>query len=630
MFKKENFNGDFLNFADDFEIDENLGNQIILGPNGIGKSTIYKTILELHPEYDHIDYEELKNDFIKNKNKLIIGAQIAELEEKTNNKSKLLNDLHIKDNFKSLNITSQKSAKNVMPELNAVFVDNEKGIETFNSEKLEIINSLRSQDSKFLVIHYSKLIELENVENELDNIKNEFMKSIYNKLDKILDENDFVCPICGKTNGISIKELINQKNQQLASLQNELLKEYQQQNYDLTPAEIVNNLTQITSCISVNGITKEDIISYYVCGGNTENATIIENTKSQFIELKNEINTLEQEKEQYYNTLKENEVAIKETFENKFNVSSDNIIFNDEAKNIEITLPRNVDRYSTGEINLMIFTFSIYQFIASNKEILIVDDPLSSYDISNQYRIMFDLVEATASGKKVIILSHNIDCVNIANSQHRDTFKYKYIEKINGILYLKDINLNENDSILNISNLLTYVPSTDNKDKYFKLLIEREEDLNAPENLVFHYDHSYTYNYDGVNLTNDYFVSLIDNLDDNSISNGSFEQNAIDKIFYMTGIRIWIEKQFYLNNPNDTSLCGKTFGKKLEYMFPRNAQKRWNGSENVTRKYLMSKKTMINQHNHYKSQILPFNYALNITLDELKKEILDIKSHFAD
>ena len=628
MFKKENFNGDFLNFNDDFEIDENLGNQIILGPNGIGKSTIYKTILKFHPEYEHIDYEELKNDFIKNKNKLIIGAQIAELEEKINNKSKLLNDLHIKDNFKLLNITSQRNAKNIMKELCDVFTDNEKGIETFNSEKLKIINSLRSQDSKFLVIHYSKLTELKNIENELINIKNDFMNCIYDKLDKILDENDFVCPICGKTNDISIKELINKKRQQLEALQNELLKEYQQQNYDLTPVEIVNNLTQITSCISVNNIAKNDIISYFFCGGNTENATIIKNIKSKFIELKEEINTLEQKKEQYYNTLKENEMAIKETFENKFNVMSDNIIFNDEAKNIEITLPRNVDKYSTGEINLMIFTFSIYQFIASNKEILVVDDPLSSYDISNQYRIMFDLVEATASGKKVIILSHNIDCVNIANSQHRGTFKYKYIEKINGILYLKNINLNENDSILNIRNLLNYVSCKDNKDKYFKLLIEREEDLDSPENLVFHYDQSYTYNYDGVNLTNDYFVSLIDNLNDNSISNSSFEQNAIDKILYMTGIRIWIEKQFYLNSPNDNSLCGKTFGKKLEYMFPRNDQKRWNGSENVTRKYLMSKKTMINQHNHYKSQILPFNYALNITLDELKKEILDIKSHF--
>lgn len=107
-----------------------------------------------------------------------------------------------------------------MSELNVVFVDNEKGIETFNSEKLKSINSLRGQDSKFLVIHYSKLIELEKVENELDNIKNEFMKSIYNKLGKIIDEKDFVCPICDKTNDIPIKELINQKNQQLASLQN--------------------------------------------------------------------------------------------------------------------------------------------------------------------------------------------------------------------------------------------------------------------------------------------------------------------------------------------------------------------------------------------------------------------------
>ena len=628
MFKKEDFTDNYLTFDDDFIIDENLGNQIILGPNGVGKSTIYKTILKLHPNYDFIDYEELKNDFIKNKNKLIIGAQIADLQEKNNEKNKLLADLHIKDNFKILNVTSQKNAKSVMNELNAVFVDNELGIETFNNERIEIINSLDNTNSKFLVSNYSKLNELQNIEAELDNLKNEFMKSIYNKLDKILDNDDMICPICGKSNDISIKRLISEKNSQLSSLQNELLKEYQQQNYNLSPIEIINNLSQIKSCINDNDIKKEDIISYYVCGGSNENATLINNSKLQFIQLKNEINELEQAKEQYYNTLKENEVAIKETFENKFNVSRNNIMFNDENKNIEITLPRNVDKYSTGEINLMVFTFSIYQFIASDKEVLIVDDPLSSYDISNQYRIIFDLVEATVNGKKIIILSHNIDCVNIANSQHRGIFKYKYIEKNNGILYLKDINLNDNDSVLNISNLLSSVENANNKDKYFKLLVEREDDLNAPENLIFHYDNSYTYNYEGVNLTNEYFISLIDNLNENSINNDSFEQNAIDKIFYMTAIRVWIEKQFYENNPNDTSLNGKTFGKKLEYMFPRNEQKRWNGSENVTRKYLMSKKTMINQHNHYKSQILPFNYVLNITLDELKKELLDIKAHF--
>lgn len=628
MFRKENFAEDYLNFDNNFEIDENLGNQIILGPNGIGKSTIYKTIYQLHPEYDYIDYEDLKKDFIKNKNKLIIGAQIAELEEKNNEKLKLVNDLHIKDNFKLLNITTQKSAKSIMQELNNVFVDNEQGIQNFKNDQIEIINSLGNQNSKFLVSNYSKLNELDNIENQLNNLKNKFMKSIYNKLDKILDEEDCICPICDNVNNVPIKQIINSKQQQLLGLQNELLKEYQQQNSNLTPNEIVENLKQIILCVNDNEIKKEDIISYYVCGGKIENATLIENAKTLYTQLKEEINNLEQEKQQYYDILKTHEIGIKEIFSNKFNVLINNIIFNDEQKNVEITLPRNVDKYSTGELNLMVFTFSIYKFIASNKRVLIVDDPLSSYDISNQYRIMFDLVEASSNGKTVIILTHNIDCINIANTQHRNIFKYKYIEKLNNILYLKNIVLNENDSVINIENLINYVSATDNKDKYFKLLIEREEDLDSPKNLVFHYDESYTHNFEGVDLTNDYFVELIDNLEENTILNNSFEQNSIDKIFYMTAIRVWIEKQFYLNSPNDDSLKQKTFGKKIEYMFPRNQQSRWNGSENITRKYLMSKKTMINQHNHYKSQILPFNYALNITLDELIKEILDIKSHF--
>ena len=360
---------------------------------------------------------------------------------------------------------------------------------------------------------------------------------------------------------------------------------------------------------------------------NSELENISFDTPVKFIlnEVITCLSNLSRETKDYKKT---NEIAIKEIFKSKFNVSFDDVEFNDNEKYVEITLPRNVEKYSTGEVNLMVFTFTIYQFIASNKEILIVDDPLSSYDISNQYRIMFDLVQASSSGKKVIILTHNIDCINIANTQHRNIFKYKYIEKVDGILYLKDINLNESDSVLSISNLLAYVSTDENKDKYFKLLIEREDDLQAPENLVFHYDRSYSFEYENVNLTNEYFVSLIDNLDNNFVYNKSFEQNAIDKIFYMTAIRIWIEEKFYQNNPNDNSLNGKTFGEKIEYMFPKNGQTRWKGSSSVTRKYLMSKKTMINQHNHYKSQILPFNYALNITLDELKNEILDIKNHF--
>ena len=42
----------------------------------------------------------------------------------------------------------------------------------------------------------------------------------------------------------------------------------------------------------------------------------------------------------------------------------------------------------------------------------------------------------------------------------------------------------------------------------------------------------------------------------------------------------------------------------------------------------MSKKVMLNQNEHYQSQIIPFNYALNISLDELVSEIKEIKERF--
>ena len=123
-------------------------------------------------------------------------------------------------------------------------------------------------------------------------------------------------------------------------------------------------------------------------------------------------------------------------------------------------------------------------------------------------------------------------------------------------------------------------------------------------------------------------VSLIDDLNEQTIINDTFEKNAINKILYMVAIRIWIEKKFYQNSPTDESLHNKTFGEKIDYMFPKNNNIRWNGNSKVTRKYLMSKKTMINQHDHYRSQTLPFSYALNLSLDELKNEIIDIKDTF--
>ena len=45
----------------------------------------------------------------------------------------------------------------------------------------------------------------------------------------------------------------------------------------------------------------------------------------------------------------------------------------------------------------------------------------------------------------------------------------------------------------------------------------------------------------------------------------------------------------------------------------------------LTRDILMSKKVMLNQGVHYYSQIMPFAYAINLSLDMLKDEIQELR-----
>lgn len=141
---------------------------------------------------------------------------------------------------------------------------------------------------------------------------------------------------------------------------------------------------------------------------------------------------------------------------------------------------------------------------------------------------------------------------------------------------------------------------------------------------VFHYD-ELCENYDDAFefYTNEDLVKLIDVFEDFKVEN--FEENTINKILYFTALRVWIEKQFYMDRPNDKTLKNKkTIGDKIDYMFSGN----WGGSDKVTREYLMSKKVMLNHHLHPESQREPFYYILNMTFKNIKDEILDIKNHF--
>jgi hypothetical protein len=184
---------------------------------------------------------------------------------------------------------------------------------------------------------------------------------------------------------------------------------------------------------------------------------------------------------------------------------------------------------------------------------------------------------------------------------------------------------------MNVDNLLNNLEDTNVFKKYLFALIEKETWPETDQkHQIFHYDYNYQVNLNDNQFNNDDLVALIDNFSVRTFSNLSFSNNLLSKIVYIAAIRVWIEKQFYNLYPNDNALHGKSLGEKINYMFPDDGTTRWNGSPSVTRKYLMSKKVMLNQNIHYNSQILPFYYILNISLNDICKEIIDIKSHFAE
>lgn len=61
MFNSNNFKEiNYLNFDADFSIDLGDKIKIILGPNGTGKTSIYRNIKNRFPNYSFIDYSEVE------------------------------------------------------------------------------------------------------------------------------------------------------------------------------------------------------------------------------------------------------------------------------------------------------------------------------------------------------------------------------------------------------------------------------------------------------------------------------------------------------------------------------------------------------------------------------------------
>lgn len=628
LFNSNNFENpdvDYLRFDTNFSVEVNTDKiKIILGPNGIGKSSIYRNIQARHPEYSYIDYDKVEEAVLKSKNSIIVASKISKIEEKTNELESIKNAIGIKDSFSYFNLgNATKRAK----QFKGLKGDQINLITEFDDEKLEGFFELGNNLSPFIVKYGKDLIDQVQEELKIEEIRDSYKKKYLNLIDNYLLDDEHICPVCNTKFDVPIKDKIKESLSKIQESSNKIVNDYIAENPNERPTEVFNNITKLKNVIANNKITIKDLENFIICGGNRETAQYIKNNKERIISLNIEIKSLKSEKEKFYKNIKNIEDRIRSIFEGQLKIPREFIIFDDENSELIIKLTISISNYSTGEINLITFIVTLLSFINSDQDTIIIDDPLSSYDIPNQYKIMYEITKANSNKNfHILILTHNIDCVNIANSQDKKSYSMELMDKIDGTVYLNPIS-RLGDNGFQIEYLLKQLEDRNDYKytEYLKLLSKKDElDRNNQIHQLFHYDDFYETS-NGL-CSNEELVEIIENIDKSKLKNNDSVINSANKILYLAALRVWIEKQLYDNTDDKEGLKEKKYlAAKISFILDEN---HWTGSKKISKEFLMSKKVLLNQNDHATSQKEPFYYALSISMDEIQNELVEIKNHF--
>lgn len=620
LFKGENFNENWLRYSSDFKIlDESA---IYLGPNGIGKTTTYKTIKDNHPLFGYFSYDDCKERVLKEKNKLKISVRTTDIDKLKLEKQQLIDTLDLKVNaFKKYDITSVTKASEYSDYCKEVYNQNEIGILGFENHNLGILLEYENEiKKKFILQNIKELRDLKIQENVLEEIRDKYILDAIDSLEKATDSNDVICPVCGYDHQKSILEIYRERKKLFQNTLNKLIDRYRNiTNY--IKNNIYGDILEMVKFANDNNIDETDVTNYILIGNDYNNINNLLIVKSRIQQINGEIAKLEIEQETFLNNLCSNWDKIKPFLIKTFKDDKITISINKVEKNIVINLKREARTYSTGELNYIVFLLNILEFEYSDKKTIIIDDPLSSFDIKRQYEIAFDIISRLINNKKtVLIFTHNINLINIINSQCPTLFMYKGIDKIQDTLYTYDIELPKKESILNIENLLTKIPNENKLKKWLELLVEKDSWTDDSDyHKLFHYDEEYICPLNG--YSNNELIKLIDDFN-GGFQSLTFEELSLQKIVYLAALRVWLEKQMKDNFNGDFNGIHKLFP-KIDYYFKH--RNMWKNELSVEREDLMRKKVLLNQNDHYKSQIIPFHYALSISCDDISLEILELK-----
>lgn len=547
----------------------------------------YISELEKHTQITIPDYEQAKLDYIisdlSEKNPLII-------EIETIDTSKLANNSHIKE------------------------------IEE-NTEAIKILSRFRYKDQ--CIVCDSNGIDSENLLNKKSKNKEEIIKTLDAKTKKIVEK---------IIANISEKDPFRIKDIMLDAIE-------------------TGNLSDVL-------LLKESIREYKNIFANKVIKELVQLYKSSDIKIKNE---------EYQKLINQKPEITEEDFLYIEQIISNNMskklqIIRDDKKNIKIVLENKdflgINReelpLSSGEQNFLSLTFEFLKAKNSDKPIIILDDPISSFDSIYKNKISYAIVKILQH-KKRVILTHNVDLLRLLDGQFKKCFRLFLFNNTeneeNGFIAL---NSDERDMLINLDELLKTF-----REKIYEHIKDVElflislipfmrgystiiNDNDIKENLT-QLMHGYKTN--TVDIAECY-IKLFGNK--NNIIPNNYEVNVDDILnktvdgkeivdkekypllnrtlvhsFTYLFLRLLIEKKLVskYNIDTESKSGARQLGQIISKAFPENSK---NSEDIKNRVFLTTKKTLLNEFNHFEGNMSIFQPAIDITNHMLGKEKTDI------
>ena len=336
-----------------------------------------------------------------------------------------------------------------------------------------------------------------------------------------------------------------------------------------------------------------------------------------------------------------------------------------EDKNIKITLNkdefigrnRNTLPLSTGEQNFLSLTFEFLKAKNSPQPIVVLDDPISSFDSIYKNKIAYAIIRILRN-KERIILTHNMDLLRLLDGQFKNCYNLYLFNNteggVNGFIHLNE---QESRMTIDITKLLDFLRGkpfrgkhtgiTYVKDKYLFLLslipfmrgyASFIDDINCKQSLT---NLMHGYKTDKVDISDIYsklfgkkiLESTVISVDDIlNIQIGSkveivdskeypiLNRTLIHTLTYLY-LRLTVEKK--LINKYSIRVDSSSplqLGEIINKAFPEK-----NAGEIKKRVELTTKKTLLNEFNHFEGNMNLFQPAIDITdvmLEKEKREII--------